>query len=114
MTPGFEHLCDHNAVKRRRDLFDILDHQARDTQAISNLLRGRIDLDELTQPAKRQLHRAPPLTEGNWDRRRRSFSKNRRMSSIPSANNPVRSTPIPKAKPPYSSGSRLTARSTLG
>src|SRR5271168_3512972 len=113
-----EHALGLNAANdgclQRRLLAKLRANQSRKTQAPRNFRHRRIDADEIAHPTERQLHRAPPLSTGNWPRKRRSFSKNRRMSSTPSLSKPVRSTPMPNAKPWYSSGLYSTARITFG
>src|SRR5205085_11409333 len=69
-----------------------------------------LGLDELLQPAVRDLHCAGP----NCERKRRSFSNRSRMSSISYLSRATRSTPMPKAQPVTSSGSYPTLRSTFG
>ena len=54
-----------------------------------NFRRRRPRADEVAHPTERQLHEGGAcahlaLSAGNWPRKRRSFSKNRRMSSTPS------------------------------
>ena len=96
------------------DGLDLADDHAR--QALDERLHGgdldpRVDetvrdrggrqvrLDEFTQPAVRDLHAA------NCARKRMSFSKKSRMSSISYLSMATRSTPMPKAQPVTSSGS---------
>ena len=52
-----------------------------------------VRLDELEQPPVGDLHRV------NCSKKRMSFSKKRRMSSIPYFSMATRSTPMPKAQP---------------
>src|SRR5262249_31673049 len=114
VADGFDDFRNHHALESGLDLFEVLHDQAGGTQPIRDLGGGRAELHELTQPTQWQLHRRPPLTEGNCARNRRSFSKKSRISSMPSFTWAVRSTPIPNAKPWYSAGSSFTARSTFG
>src|SRR5437773_4888211 len=69
-------------------------------QAVGGLLGREVEIDELEDPAVRDLH-----GDANCRRKRRSFSKKRRMSSMPYFNIATRSTPMPNAQPVTSSGS---------
>ncbi len=67
-------------------------------ETIGGVLGGELDVHELAHPAVRDLH-------ANWLKKRRSFSKNSRMSSTPYFSIAMRSMPMPKAQPVTSSGS---------
>ncbi len=88
------------AVDHRRDL---LHPDARVGEPVGHRAGVEIRLDELLEPAVRDLHR--PGRPPNCWRKRRSLSKKRRMSSISYLSSATRSIPIPKAQPVTSSGS---------
>src|SRR3989304_5440995 len=67
-------------------------------QAIGDGFGGEVRRHVLLEPAVADFH-------ANWVRKRRSFSKKRRMSSMPYLSMAIRSTPMPKAHPVTSSGS---------
>src|SRR5262249_21630195 len=67
-------------------------------QSLTDFFGVGFNLNKFAQPAEREFHRAAS-PERKLRRKRRSFSKNNRMSSTPSLSSEVRSTPIPKAKP---------------
>src|SRR5262249_30864809 len=67
-------------------------------EAIRGVLRRKLQRDELANPAVRNFH-------ANCPRKRRSFSKNSRMSSTPYLSMAMRSMPMPNAQPVTSSGS---------
>src|SRR2546427_141554 len=93
-------LADDDAAKpggQRRDAGHL---DAGVDQAVGGLLGREVEIDELEDPAVRDLH-----GDANCRRKRRSFSKKRRMSSMPYFNIATRSTPMPNAQPVTSSGS---------
>ena len=67
-------------------------------ETVGGVLGGKLHVHELANPAVRDLH-------ANWLKKRRSFSKNSRMSSTPYFSIAIRSTPMSKAQPVTSSGS---------
>ena len=96
------------------DGLDLADHHARQPgggergdarhldpgvdEAVGRLRRPQLEVHELANPAVRDFH-------ANCLRKRRSFSKKRRMSSTPYLSMATRSMPMPNAHPVTSSGS---------
>ncbi len=79
-----------------------LDHaihlERRDREALGDLVCRRIDRDVLPQPGQRHSHQNCPRSRG-------SFRQSSRRSGIPCRRTAIRSSPQPKAKPVYRSGS---------
>ena len=94
-------------------LLDGLDLQTRPHQGVGQLPTREVGGQggDVAQPADRGLHRAVPTSERL---NRTSPSTMSRMSSALFRNIRVRSTPMPNAKPEYSSGSTPQAWSTRG
>ena len=120
MALDLEHPRHEHVAEAGSGALDVLDLQPGERQAAAQLVDVGLERDELGEPTERQLHdedlagvlaaevlAAEDLAtnDGNCPRKRRSFSKNSRMSSTPSLSSACRSTPIPKAKPWYSAGS---------
>ena len=74
-------------------------------ETVGRLRRPQIEVHELADPPVGDFH-------ANCSRKRRSFSKKRRMSSTPYLSMATRSMPMPKAHPVTSSGSYPTLRKT--
>ena len=120
MALDLEHPRDEHVAEAGGRALDAFDLQPGERQPAAKLVDVGLEGDELGEPTERQLHDKDlagvlaaelPAAEdlatndGNCPRKRRSFSKNSRMSSTPSLSSAWRSTPIPKAKPWYSAGS---------
>ena len=97
-------LADHDAGEPFHDRRNRRDFHSRIDEAVGDLARPEVGVDELLQPAAGDLH-AAPRPPPNCCRKRRSLSKKSRMSSISYLRMATRSTPIPKAHPVTSSGS---------
>src|SRR5688500_12475019 len=102
------HVRDDDAREGGGHRRDLLDLQPAHGQRVRERLDIRGDVDELLQPAERDLHAR------NCSRNRRSFSKKRRRSFTPYLSIARRSSPMPKANPEYFSGSMPPLRSTSG
>src|SRR5690606_23433469 len=90
-----------------------LDRQAEAGEAVGDGggVEVRRQRDELAQPRDGSLHRAPPSSERL---KRMSPSTKSRRSGALLRNMTVRSTPMPKAKPEYTSLSMPQAARTRG
>src|SRR5262249_20761108 len=103
MHDGFD-LPDHDPRETLHDGRDRRDLDAGVDQTLGEVAWREIGLDELLQPAIGDIHR-PDVGGANCCKNLRSFSKRRRMSSMPYFSMVTRSTPMPKAQPVTSSGS---------
>src|SRR5690349_5540392 len=100
----------------RTDGNDLLDLVADPDEGLLQLVGGHVPpgsagLDDVAQPAIGKPHQAPTPNGGE---KRTSPSTMSRMSGMPLRNCRVRSNPMPKAKPEYTSGSMPQARNTFG
>ncbi len=101
MPAALEHLPEHDPRVRGRERLDPLDVQAEHREIPGELVRALRDIDVPFEPFEARLH---PRTSGaaspqNWPRKRRSFARSLRMSSMPYFSMAVRSMPMPKANP---------------
>src|SRR5579864_5832610 len=111
MALDLEYTRHEDVTEARRRALDVLDLQPGERQAAAQLVDVGLQRDELGEPTERQLHddglvaavlaaellavEDLAMNDGNCPRKRRSFSKNSRMSSTPSLSSACRSTPIP-------------------
>src|SRR5690606_23053668 len=108
-----QHASDGERAGNVTRLLDRLDLQAGPDQPLGDLTGAHVvgQLDQLAQPGNRDPH---PLSFPSAWLKRTSPSTMSRMSSMPCRNINVRSSPMPKAKPEYRSGSTPHATRTRG
>ena len=79
--------------------FDGRDLEPSERKRGCELVGGGADVDEVTDPGNEELHDRSDTQCGNCSRKRRSFSKNSRMSWTWCRRIATRSIPMPNAKP---------------
>ncbi len=87
-----QQLAGHDVLPVRAPALDGLDLHPEQRQALGELLRRQVDVDELAQPRHRHPHRKAP-------RKRRSSSMYSRRSPTACRRFAIRSTPMPNANP---------------
>ena len=87
-----QELAHHDVAPLRAPALEPLDLEPEQREALRQGVRGKLEVNVVTQPAEGNSHR-------NCPRKRRSLSRKMRTSAIPWRSIAIRSTPIPKAKP---------------
>src|SRR6476620_11227886 len=100
---------EHLVAPHFADPGDLLGFETGHGQAVGQLLRTEVGLDELGQPLHRNFHArttpSPISARANWRRKRKSFPAKARISLTPYLTITNRSTPRPNAQPCTASGS---------